>query len=41
MPKKNEEENIKSFVKGSLLTFLFSNALLLIFGLFKTKGKKK
>lgn len=41
MPKKNEEKNVKAFFVGTVLTFLFSNFMLLIYGLFKTKEKKK
>lgn len=41
MPKKNEKENVKAFYVGTVLTFLFSNLMLLIYGLLKTKDKKK
>lgn len=41
MPKKNEEENVKAFFVGTLLTFLFSNLMLLVYAIFKTKDHKK
>lgn len=41
MSKKSEEEGVKSFVVGSLLTFLFSNVFLLVYGLFKNRQKKR
>lgn len=49
MPEKKPEENKneekkenggKTFVVGSLLAFLFSNVMLLIYGLFKGLRKK-
>lgn len=41
MPKKNEEENVKAFFVGTILTFLFSNLMLLVYGIFKTKDNKR
>lgn len=41
MSKKSEKKGVLSFVVGSLLTFLFSNVFLLVYGLFKNRGKKR
>ncbi len=40
MPKKEDKAG-RTFVVGSLLAFLFSNLLLLVYGTLKTLSKKK
>lgn len=41
MSKKNEEKQVDAFFVGTVLTFLFSNFMLLIYGLLKTRDKKR
>lgn len=41
MPNQNEEKNVKSFFVGTILTFLFSNLMLLVYGIFKTRDHKR
>lgn len=41
MSKKEKDSGFMSVIVGSLLTFLFSNVFLLIYGLFKTRDKKR
>lgn len=41
MPEKNEEKNVKAYFVGTILTFLFSNLMLLVYGIFKTKEKNR
>ena len=41
MSKKNEEKQVGAFFVGTVLTFLFNNFMLLIYGLLKTRDKKR
>lgn len=41
MPKKKKDQGFIAFIVGSLLTFLFSNVFLLIYGLFRSRRKKR
>lgn len=40
MSKKEKDSGFLSVIVGSLLTFLFSNVFLLVYGLFKSRSKK-